>query len=387
MFPWKLKKKWMLITVLLLIARTFWFLNSLLDNALFAKRRYKVNETIRKHEWTLATSHMTSHKTNTTVPPYEKPLRVIIVTQMRSGSSFTGELFNQNDDFFYLFEPLSGLAPMIFGNITTENIHTYIERPLSNLIQCNYKDIPGVWWNSTGITALHQCANSRQIQASPLCKLRKPMKNYVPLSKNENPIHILENLCHSKKHGALKVIKLTNINYLENIFKNVSMDVKIIHLVRDPRGTFNSRNQLCYKNQKLCRNVSYSCERLERNTNIWLDTPMWLQNKYMLIRYEDLAMEPLIYAEKIYNYLNIQLPNSVRDWINGHTQSNYGNEWSHTRNSSQVATRWRNELRLSSVMDIQSRCQLVMNRLGYKTVTTEEMLRNWNFSVLEPLKT
>ncbi|XP_072013679.1 carbohydrate sulfotransferase 1-like [Amphiura filiformis] len=388
MFPWKLKKKRMLFMVLLLIAGTFCFLNSPLDKAIIAKRPHKVIEHIRNHEWTLITSNKTRHKTNSTVNLKAKPLRVIIVTQMRSGSSFTGELFNHNDDFFYLFEPLSDLAPKFLGNGTTENIHTYIERPLVDLIQCNFKDLPGMWWNINGFTALHQCAYSRQIQATPLCNLSKPIKNSVSLSKKENPIHILENLCYGKKHVALKVIKLENINYLENIFKNVSMDVKIIHLVRDPRGTFNSRNKLCdiLPHEKYCRNVSYCCARLERNTNIWLDTPMWLQNKYMLIRYEDLAMEPLLYAEKIYNFLNIQLPNSVRDWINGHTQSNYGDEWSHTRNSSQVATRWRNELSLSSVLDIQSRCQLVMNRLGYKTVTTEEMLRNWNYSVLEPLK-
>ena len=33
----------------------------------------------------------------------------MIVTYMRSGSTFTGDLFNQNPDVFYVFEPLHAI--------------------------------------------------------------------------------------------------------------------------------------------------------------------------------------------------------------------------------------------------------------------------------------
>ncbi|XP_072013623.1 carbohydrate sulfotransferase 1-like [Amphiura filiformis] len=380
MYEWNLQKKRRLVITMamLLIAGTFWFYTLLLGIG--------STQTQQHREWTLTTSNMTSHKTNSTVPPHEKPLRVIIVTQMRSGSSFTGELFNRNDDFFYLFEPLSDLAPKFFENRTTEHAYTYIERPLSDFVQCNFRD---PWWSINGFNSKRQCTFSTQIQTSPLCHFNKAM-GYLPLFEKMNHNHILENLCNNKQYAAMKVVRLEHINYLENILKNVSMNVKIIHLVRDPRGAFNSRNEMCHRVPfvKYCLNMSYTCERLEQNTNIWLDTPMWLQNKYILIRYEDLAMEPLLYAEKIYKFLNLQLPNSVRDWITENTKSDRDLRWWwHTRNSRRVATRWRNELKLSTVLEIQSQCKLVMERLGYKTVETEEMLRNSNYSVLEPLKT
>jgi len=40
----------------------------------------------------------------------EKPIKVLIVSTYRSGSSFIGELFNQNSKSFYLFEPLGGVS-------------------------------------------------------------------------------------------------------------------------------------------------------------------------------------------------------------------------------------------------------------------------------------
>ena len=36
----------------------------------------------------------------------QKPKRVLLLTTFRSGSTFAGQLFNQNFDAFYLFEPL-----------------------------------------------------------------------------------------------------------------------------------------------------------------------------------------------------------------------------------------------------------------------------------------
>ena len=35
--------------------------------------------------------------------------RVLLITAHRSGSTFLGELFNQNEEAFYLFEPLAAV--------------------------------------------------------------------------------------------------------------------------------------------------------------------------------------------------------------------------------------------------------------------------------------
>ena len=44
------------------------------------------------------------------------PLLVIILAYQRTGSSFLGELFNQNPDAFYWFEPLEGAYSAMYGS-------------------------------------------------------------------------------------------------------------------------------------------------------------------------------------------------------------------------------------------------------------------------------
>ena len=43
-------------------------------------------------------------------------LNVIILTHIRSGSSFTGNMFNFHPDVFYLFEPLNELRMVTYGD-------------------------------------------------------------------------------------------------------------------------------------------------------------------------------------------------------------------------------------------------------------------------------
>ena len=45
-------------------------------------------------------------------------IKVILYTYMRSGSTLTGELFNQDEDTFYLFEPVDGMYSYLYGMYT-----------------------------------------------------------------------------------------------------------------------------------------------------------------------------------------------------------------------------------------------------------------------------
>ena len=331
---------------------------------------------------------ITESKSSSPSSTKEKPLRVIIVTQMRSGSSFTGELFNRNDDFIYYFEPLIGFANPFFENRTSSNAKEFIELPIAHLLQCNHKEMPG-WWNSNFKLPGQQCASSRAIQPTSLCKFDNKTGIFVPSAAwvpPETSIPILEAACNSKRNIALKTVRVENINYLEKVVKDPSMNVKIIHLVRDPRGAHFSRLSVCMPHWLLC-DMPYSCARLETNIKFWLNTPKWLKNKYLLVRYEDFAENPLFIAEEIYNFVGTPMPQSVKDWLFENTQQDRGDPFSHTRNSRQTATKWRTMLEFDTVLDIQSKCHNAIEKLGYKIVDTVESLRNLNISIvgLQPL--
>ena len=49
-------------------------------------------------------------------PALENKKLVLLLGQMRIGSSFTGELFDQLDDFLYIFEPLESVYTHLYGS-------------------------------------------------------------------------------------------------------------------------------------------------------------------------------------------------------------------------------------------------------------------------------
>jgi len=68
----------------------------------------------------------------------EQPVKVLIVSAYRSGSSFIGELFNQNSEAFYLFEPLGAVYSNQIGITIPENS----DEKISHLIRHYNCDLP-----------------------------------------------------------------------------------------------------------------------------------------------------------------------------------------------------------------------------------------------------
>ena len=56
-----------------------------------------------------------------TQSPNTKPIYILLMTYMRGGSSFLGEMFNQNPKVFYWFEPLAETFKKIMGMIDSRN--------------------------------------------------------------------------------------------------------------------------------------------------------------------------------------------------------------------------------------------------------------------------
>ena len=50
--------------------------------------------------------------------------------------------------------------------------------------------------------------------------------------------------------------------------------------------------------------------------------PTWLRNRYKLVRYEDFALDPLRVAKELYEFVGINFPRSVVNWIVMNTRTN-----------------------------------------------------------------
>ena len=174
-----------------------------------------------------------------------------------------------------------------------------------------------------------------------------------------------------------------------------SSNIKIIHLIRDPRGTMSSRKKLRPRSNgdfirkrgktgdevtDLCKTIDQNLEYVSNNEDI-----DWLKHRYKLIRYEDVAARPSQKAKEIYKFLGISFPKTVQKWIADNTKSTSGGAFSHKRDSKEIIHAWREHLNLPYVKTIQDKCKTVMSKLGYVNVESEPQLRNTSYRVMSSL--
>ncbi|XP_038070473.1 carbohydrate sulfotransferase 1-like [Patiria miniata] len=329
-----------------------------------------------------------------TTPEHSK-IQILIVTNRRSGSSFLGQFFNQHPDVFFQFEPLK---------LTEWKQEFYPDgiEYLRHLLKCQFDKTPYLveFYNRE---PLHR-ASSKVMNDFPLCNLTESLPKKSRYKVRCPPLETLPLIqtCQKKQHQTIKLIRLYSIASLEPIALDHDINLKIIHLVRDPRATYISRSRIPGANvssvlgKSLDAGISYLCRRINRNLDFIRSQPAWLQGKYKLVRYEDIANNPKKLAQEIYKFTGLgQLPQEVLKWIQSNTQKSAikpnmqpgESHYSTTRNASQVPEAWRYEVPLKVVLRMQEFCRETLRYLGYREVRTTKELLDKNRSLVAQLKT
>ena len=310
-----------------------------------------------------------------------KPTHVAIVTNRRSGSSFLGQIFNQNPDVFFHFEPLKVMEWKKEWYPNATNL-------IRNMMKCKFDDTPFLM-DMYNHEMLHR-ESSKVLTSPPLCDLSKiygrlkPV-NFCPKLTND----LAMDVCKRYKHVVVKMIRMYSISSLEEVLRDPALNVKVIHLVRDPRGIHISRAKAEKKTltlgTELDKALQYICRRMRGNLDFTKSAPMWLEGKYIRVRYEELAENPTEWAQKLYNFTGLgMVPKEVQHWINANTQSSRGDAYSTQRNSAMTAQAWRKDVTLDIVQRMQELklCHPVLSELGYLEVSNELELKNLSHSVV-----
>ena len=134
-------------------------------------------------------------------------------------------------------------------------------------------------------------------------------------------------------------------------------------------------------------NAEDLCEnRLKPNlefANNFFKTEKW-RNRYMRIRYEDFALNPVGKTVMIFKALGINMTIELRNWLNSATSSDNANDLSIkqpsdlNRNVDSVLTQWRNQLTFEQMQKIQEKCGSVLKDLGYKIFNNPDEMKNLN---------
>ena len=303
--------------------------------------------------------------------------RLIIVGQARTGSSFLGDAFNQHPDVFYLFEPLYGVAPPKQPNDT---------RPmkfLEGMLRCKF-EFPQYIREIEKFRRI----SSQALSSPPLCAAKNQSQNKKKLQCVHLNPHNMESVCKKYSKTVLKILTARIPSFrVDSLFPLCnSSDCGIIYLVRDPRSLVFSHMKVGFawatrktntsSPQPIIRQYSKTiCKQVEENVRIFENRPSWMKSRSYMLRYEDLARNPVEILRRVYKMTGLDMEKSSLDWIKAHTGEGATNEkdekkhFSTSRNSKVVVNKWRIDMDPCIVNIIEESCHSLMRLLGYKPVS------------------
>jgi len=127
---------------------------------------------------------------------------------------------------------------------------------------------------------------------------------------------------------AIKSIRFIEVEGLEKMAERNNLDLKIIFLARDPRGQYSSRLKIYDKNntgdvkisdfQK--KMIKYVCNHT-KNIIEKREASPWLKKQSLVVKYEDLALNPDDKSKEILMFCGLNFTEKVSQWIKDNTES------------------------------------------------------------------
>ena len=180
------------------------------------------------------------------------------------------------------------------------------------------------------------------------------------------PLGQVEELSHRCKHcfsgTVVKVLphripggKLSSLLPVLT-YREVGVDIRLLHVVRDPRASINSRIKLGwfpeFNDTKFTKMVEDYCNVITDNIEFGQNLDDSLKHRYKLVFYRDIAAHPLNTAKEIFTFAGMDLDENTLKWIKATTnlsnkteanKANFKSPYSLVRNSKANIEKWRIE--------------------------------------------
>ncbi|KAK3855392.1 hypothetical protein Pcinc_038207 [Petrolisthes cinctipes] len=297
--------------------------------------------------------------------------RVLVLSTWRSGSTYLGDLLLAYPGTYYSFEPLHHMLKN----------HHLEEGPLVDLAQqllhgiytCNYTHLDEyinyvrnkTFLMSHNMRLWNSCARNRAFCFD---------KEYLSRGCRMMPVNVV------------KTVRM-GLNPVVSLLQDDALDLRVLHLIRDPRGCLHSRLKLSWCHADVCRDPGTVCRDLL--TDLMLSD--WVKEnypkRYLRVRYEDLGLKPEEKAQEIYRFLGLSYNKHVSNFVRIHTNPNRLNKkakdaYSTYRDSKATIFAWRGDLEYNTVREIQGACLEPLQRLKLRIFDTEEDYNNTTIPVL-----
>lgn len=278
------------------------------------------------------------------------PLVVLVLSSMpRGGSTLLTELLSSVQDSVTFFEPLWHIEKT--KCYEDEECTT---RYLADVFSCSFKQEFEDWFKAKSMFFHYFSPQARQ------CQKKRGEANIACL-KGMN----LRMLCETAPLVVVKVIR-ARLAWLHNMLEDSLINLKVIHLTRDPRGSLSSIIKFGWDSDPYSR-----CSGLKDDLDTYEKVRELFPSKVMQVRYEHLCLTPEDTTKGIFRFLygNATLPSQVTSFLQEHMLSGArkGGNMSTFKNSSQEYQAWRYKIKDKYLKAIEAEptCVYSIQHMGH----------------------
>ena len=161
-------------------------------------------------------------------------------------------------------------------------------------------------------------------------------------------------------------------------------DIRILHVVRDPRASINSRIKLRwfpeFNDPNFEEKVRYYCKAIIDNIEFGETLDEALKHRYKLILYREIAARPLDTAREIFKFAGLNLSDNTLEWIKNMTNpgetdaKEFKRPYSLVRDAEANIEKWRSESPPERTLIIEKNCQPLLKLLDKISFDREYLL-------------
>jgi len=177
--------------------------------------------------------------------------------------------------------------------------------------------------------------------------------------------------CQQSDVVAVKVIRL-HMTYADKLLSE-DPDLRLIHVVRDPRGLVESWRKVAPKRSRsmthMRLNALLICRRMLTDCHIRRQLELKYPRRVLLVRYEDLVTAADTVLNDVYNgLLQLALPSNVVDVIKDQLHASAANGPTGTlrTNGTATASNWRRTINNELLAYTTDTCHQLLSELHYQ---------------------
>lgn len=222
---------------------------------------------------------------------------------------------------------------------------------LEDIFSCNFNDIAYIFKDHFD----HQM------------NMMKLLRNYWPILQDFPDF--VNKICQMSTLTLVKTIRI-DFDVVEQLYESFpsGSPLKVIHLVRDPRGIVSSRKSNRAFNNIQSTDHRLLCTRMRKNIEFFTDLQKKHPHDFIQIKYENWARGTHVKVKDLFRFIGVDSELLIdRNFIDklldydGYDASNYSLRYN----------TWKKHLDANLILEIEDDCRDVMKMLQYGALATQ----------------